>query len=1014
MLRQSRICVRLEEMLALKPEAYLMATSGYFYRTGDDEVGPLNKPQLFEAAQKGRIDSESLIRRGTSGPWVPACNVRGLLDNKKLDKSRPIQLDSKLSRIKILVVAGVMIALTIVGLIFRGGEEVQIADADDFASTGSSPDIRSTVMPDSLHAVSSEPVDSLSDVAQQDQQELLHDESQNKPQQAPATSEPKSDIDTTVSSPSTRRPPIELVELIKRIEPAVVRFDVEMKGATAIGSGFVVDNTGLIVTNYHVVEGAISGKVTFSSGKSFRISGVRHADPKRDLVLVICDGLRDSPTIPVAAMIPQKGERVAAFGAPKGLDFSASEGIVSGLRSSEELRQFGADVLGTWLQTTSPISGGNSGGPLVNSAGEVVGINTMTLRSGQNLNFAISCEDIRSALEQSKGSQPRSLADAAPLRSSQSRSTALAKSESPRPPIETRDGNGNLIDFATPTIGLSVTQLDTSKGHRIKDGVTIEFVDQFGPSASSGFTAGDIIIQVGEYRVRTPEDFRIATLQLKVGEQVLLRGYSLSGKNAGNKNVYSVERQNRFVVPIDLRTLRMSWLKEEKHQTIDAICFSHKSSFKLSWTADLAVSIFKTRDGKLSLRWTVQARSQDRRRLRAAVIKIDDIGFLVTFDHVVERQERTSFYEVGDSIIGTNGIAVLKALLEAEDVSLQVIGQRDEYTTVGIMAESRMVIKQTLEAYELLYRDHQEAGVKSKEPPVVPAPEQPQAAPKSHQKFETRDADGKLVVFTTTPSLGIDASDGKPILERWKKAGNRLEVSSGIVIDQVMRGDDDSRLKPGDVIYQFDSRPIGDSAELARCVRDLKPGATAPVYVLRANPTSTTVTEVVSAVPLLSEYDVRLNRVTSILDQTNTIYTLRASELDADRDLNLIPEVIVTQQGVPYFWVRIQATGTGPKSPTSFDVSIGEREALPFWKGGIFRKSATTGHGTVDEIRFTTDYDQMDISIDIARTSERVVLHATGTGTPWQRELTDTQKREFLHALQVFEIFHRRLQKLPL
>ena len=97
---------------------------------------------------------------------------------------------------------------------------------------------------------------------------------------------------------------------------------------------------------------------------------------------------------------PLKGEGVVALGAPFGLDSTASEGIVSAIRSAEEL-EFKVGIhghAGTWIQTTTPISPGNSGSPLVNRRGQVVAVNTLTLKHGQNLNFGISAMDIRRAL----------------------------------------------------------------------------------------------------------------------------------------------------------------------------------------------------------------------------------------------------------------------------------------------------------------------------------------------------------------------------------------------------------------------------------------------------------------------------------------------------------------------------------------------------------------------------------------------------------------------------------------
>ena len=109
---------------------------------------------------------------------------------------------------------------------------------------------------------------------------------------------------------------------------------------------------------------------------------------------------------------PAKGERVYAFGAPMGLSGSVSDGIVAALRPGEDVRQtleklarrdiykeiLGYDLDAQWIQTTAPISPGNSGGPLVNARGEVVGINTWVHALGQNLNFSLAAVHIKQLL----------------------------------------------------------------------------------------------------------------------------------------------------------------------------------------------------------------------------------------------------------------------------------------------------------------------------------------------------------------------------------------------------------------------------------------------------------------------------------------------------------------------------------------------------------------------------------------------------------------------------------------
>jgi len=184
-------------------------------------------------------------------------------------------------------------------------------------------------------------------------------------------------------------------ELVALVEKSVVRIIVKSAQGASVGSGFVIDSDGSIMTNYHVIEGAQSAEVEFEKGDKAKVIGFTTVDKERDLAIIKID--QDPATlhqIRVASELPQKGEKVAAFGAPRGLAFTASDGIISAIRKTPE---FPARSAGTYLQTTTPISPGNSGGPLVNMRGEVVGVNSFKIE-GENLNFAASATDIRDVI----------------------------------------------------------------------------------------------------------------------------------------------------------------------------------------------------------------------------------------------------------------------------------------------------------------------------------------------------------------------------------------------------------------------------------------------------------------------------------------------------------------------------------------------------------------------------------------------------------------------------------------
>jgi hypothetical protein len=190
----------------------------------------------------------------------------------------------------------------------------------------------------------------------------------------------------------------DLADVIEKSERSVVRIIVKGKRGDSIGSGFVVEKTGVFVTNVHVLAGAQEATATFANGKTIAIEGTYYFDESRDICIAQLDG-DNFKTIRVSEEMPRKGETVTALGAPRGLDFTATNGIVSALRKGKQL---GEGRNGTWIQIDAALSPGNSGGPLINGDGEVIAMSTLasTGRS-QNLNFGISADDIADALEKS-------------------------------------------------------------------------------------------------------------------------------------------------------------------------------------------------------------------------------------------------------------------------------------------------------------------------------------------------------------------------------------------------------------------------------------------------------------------------------------------------------------------------------------------------------------------------------------------------------------------------------------
>jgi S1-C subfamily serine protease len=163
---------------------------------------------------------------------------------------------------------------------------------------------------------------------------------------------------------------------------------------TALGSGFLISPDGKVVTNYHVISGAHSAIVKLSNGAFFPAAGVLAFDADQDLAIIKVNG-KNLPFLNLGDINKlHVGDHVVAIGSPLGLEGTVSDGIISAVREEGHAK---------WIQTTAPVSHGNSGGPLLNMGGSVVGVITwgVSLQQGQNLNFAIPSGEVSSLLSKS-------------------------------------------------------------------------------------------------------------------------------------------------------------------------------------------------------------------------------------------------------------------------------------------------------------------------------------------------------------------------------------------------------------------------------------------------------------------------------------------------------------------------------------------------------------------------------------------------------------------------------------
>lgn len=179
-----------------------------------------------------------------------------------------------------------------------------------------------------------------------------------------------------------------LPELVKRVKPSAVAIETfDAKGATlARGSGFFIA-ADRVITNRHVIERASRVEIHLLNGRKFNARGVIAVDGEGDLALLAVDIPRDlAVPIPFVRGVPQEGESIVVVGNPYGLEGSVSNGIVSAVR---EIAGYGKII-----QITASISPGSSGSPVVNMAGQVIGVATLQATEGQNLNFAVPAERI--------------------------------------------------------------------------------------------------------------------------------------------------------------------------------------------------------------------------------------------------------------------------------------------------------------------------------------------------------------------------------------------------------------------------------------------------------------------------------------------------------------------------------------------------------------------------------------------------------------------------------------------
>ncbi len=193
-------------------------------------------------------------------------------------------------------------------------------------------------------------------------------------------------------------PPVAAANVLSPAQIAEIAIPsiVQIKVANGVGTGFAVADGGRIVTNAHVVRGAKEATIVTADGTSRGKVEVLAYDASHDLALLRVADLALKPLPLGQSAAAKPGQHVVAIGHPLGFGNTVSDGLVSAIRTLEQRKQI-------YLQISAPISPGSSGGPLFNDAGEVIGISTLVVNGGQNLNFAVPIDVLKPLLANEQG-----------------------------------------------------------------------------------------------------------------------------------------------------------------------------------------------------------------------------------------------------------------------------------------------------------------------------------------------------------------------------------------------------------------------------------------------------------------------------------------------------------------------------------------------------------------------------------------------------------------------------------
>jgi serine protease Do len=300
-------------------------------------------------------------------------------------------------------------------------------------------------------------------------------------------------------SAGERRTPV--VRVVERVSPAVVNIAAEAivrqvdpffgrffgrggRRTQSLGSGLIVDANGVVITNAHVIEGAARIVVTTLDGRELEAE-VLGSDRDADLA-VLKVGERGLPAVPLGKSADLlMGETVIAVGNPFGLTHTVTTGVLSA-RGRTVPNESGEAAYTDFLQTDASINPGNSGGPLVNLAGEVIGINTAIVQGASGIGFAIPADRAQRVVD-------------------------------------------DLLRFGSLQplwTGLRLVTLDPElarrEGYPVARGALVDRVQENSPAARAGLEPGDLVVAIGDKALVAREDLTTALYSVAPGTPVEL------------------------------------------------------------------------------------------------------------------------------------------------------------------------------------------------------------------------------------------------------------------------------------------------------------------------------------------------------------------------------------------------------------------------------------------------------------------------------------------------------------